>query len=157
MAYLDIIPLADAKLYLRIDDDMNEDDNQIVRMINASLSYIERYTNVILFAREKEYRFIDGLVSVYDAPINSVTTPIADLTTEDKTLHKNYCYSVGDNSLLTLNVGYADVADVPDELKEVAFEMIELMYYEKQTNKSHLNSLSSLSTMILNQYKRFIV
>ena len=71
MAYLDIIPLSDAKVYLRIDDDLTEDDNQITRMINASLSYIERYTNVILYDRDKEYRLINGCVRVYDYPVNS--------------------------------------------------------------------------------------
>ena len=36
MAYLDVIPLVDAKVYLRIDDDLTEDDNQIIRMIKGS-------------------------------------------------------------------------------------------------------------------------
>lgn len=157
MAYLDIIPLADAKVYLRIDDTLTDDDAQIIRMIKGALSFVERSTNVMLFAREKTYRFINGVVSVYDSPINSITTPTDDLTSETKTLYTNYCYSVGDNSLLTLNVGYADLTDIPQELIEVAYEVIELMYYEKQTNKSHLDSLSSLSTMILNNYKRFIL
>jgi len=157
MAYLDIIPLADAKVYLRIDDTLTDDDAQITRMIKGALSFVERSTNVMLFAREKTYRFINGVVSVYDSPINSITTPTDDLTSETKTLYTNYCYSVGDNSLLTLNVGYADLTDIPQELIEVAYEVIELMYYEKQTNKSHLDSLSSLSTMILNNYKRFIL
>ena len=157
MAYLDIKPLADAKVYLRIDDTLTDDDAQITRMIKGALSFVERSTNVMLFAREKTYRFINGVVSVYDSPINSITTPTDDLTSETKTLYTNYCYSVGDNSLLTLNVGYADLTDIPQELIEVAYEVIELMYYEKQTNKSHLDSLSSLSTMILNNYKRFIL
>ena len=64
MAYIDIIPLADAKVYLRIDDTLTEDDAQITRMINGALSYVERYTSHILYARDKEYRFIDGFVSV---------------------------------------------------------------------------------------------
>ncbi len=53
MAYLDIITLADAKIYLRIDDTLTEDDAQITRMIKASLSQIERITNYIFFARSK--------------------------------------------------------------------------------------------------------
>ena len=154
MAYLDIIPLADAKVYLRIDDDLTEDDAQITRMINGALSYIERYTNVILVAENKYYRLIDGFVRVYDYPINSEIT--ADLVVENKTLYNNYCLGT-DNALIGLNVGYTDVTDIPQELVEVAYEIIELMYYEKETNKSHLNSLSSLSTMILNDYKRFII
>ena len=154
MAYLDVIPLADAKVYLRIDDDLTEDDNQITRMIRASLSYIENYTNYILFARDKEYRLIDGCVRVYDFPINSEVT--LELESENKTLYTNY--SLGyTNDLITLNVGYVDPAEIPQDLIEVAYEIIELMYYEKETNKSQLNSLSSLSHMTLNQYKRFII
>ena len=154
MAYLDIITLADAKVYLRIDDTLTEDDAQITRMINASLSYVERYTNYVLFAKDKDYRLINGIVSVYDYPINSEVT--ADLTSENKTLYTNYTLG-SSNDLITLNVGYAVITDIPQELIEVAYEIIELMYYEKETNKSHLNSLSSISTMILNNYKRFII
>ena len=154
MAYIDVITLPDAKVYLRVDDDLTEDDNQITRMIRASLSYIENYTNYILFARDKEYRLIDGCVRVYDFPINSEVT--LELETENKTLYTNY--SLGyTNDLITLNVGYVDPAEIPQDLIEVAYEIIELMYYEKETNKSHLNSLSSLSHMTLNQYKRFII
>jgi len=154
MAYLDIIPLADAKVYLRIDDTLTEDDAQITRMIKGALSFVETWTNHILYARDKEYRLINGCVSVYDYPINSEVT--ADLESENKTLYTNYTLGTT-NDLITLNVGYVNVADVPQELIEVAFEIIELMYYEKETNKSHLNNLDSLSTIILNQYKRFIL
>jgi len=154
MAYLDIIPLAEAKVYLRIDDEMCEDDAQITRMINTSLSYVERYTNYLLFARDKQYRLINGCIRIYDYPINSEIT--ADLVVEDMTLHKNY--SLGsDNSLIELNVGYTDVADVPSELVEVAYELIESLYYEKETNKSIQSRISTISQMMLDQYKRFIV
>lgn len=154
MAYLDIIPLADAKVYLRIDDTLTEDDAQIERMIKGALSFIENWTNYILYARDKEYRLINGCVSVYDYPINSEVT--ADLESENKTLYTNYTLGTS-NDLITLNVGYSVTTDVPQELIEVAFEIIKLMYYEKETNKSHLNSLDSLSVMTLNQYKRFIL
>jgi hypothetical protein len=120
MAYIDIIPLADAKIYLRIDDTLTEDDAQITRMINAALSYVERYTNHILFAQDKEYRLICGFVSVYDHPVNSEVTD--DLVVVDKTLHKNYTLG-SDNALIELNVGYATAADVPDELVEVAMRL----------------------------------
>ena len=79
MAYTDIITLADAKTYLRIDDTLTEDDAQITRMIKASLSQVERITNHILFARAKSYIVEDYSVNVYDYPINSLTTPIIRL------------------------------------------------------------------------------
>ena len=56
-----------------------------------------------------------------------------------------------------LNVGYADVTDIPQELLEVAYTIIKSMYFEKESNKSVLDSLDSLSMMTLNQYKRFII
>ena len=154
MAYIDIITLADAKVYLRIDDTLTEDDTQITRMINAALSYVENYTNHVLFAKDKEYRLIDGCIRVYDYPINSEVT--ADLISENKTLYTNYTLG-STNDLITLNVGYMLPADVPQELVEVAYEIIESLYYEKDTNKSINSRMSTISQMMLDQYKRFIL
>jgi len=152
MAYLDVIPLVDAKVYLRIDDDLTEDDNQIIRMIKGSLSYIEQYTNIYLFDRDKTYNVQDNCVKVYDFPINSEVSTFTDK--EVKTLHTNY---TTDETTFTLNVGYEVVDDIPQELIEVAYTMIKSMYYEKEKNKSVLDSLDTLSMMTLNQYKRFII
>ena len=152
MAYLDVIPLTDAKVYLRIDDTLTEDDNQIIRMIKGALSYIEQYTNIYLFDRDKTYNVQDNCVKVYDFPINSEVSTFTDK--EVKTLHTNY---TTDETTFTLNVGYAVVDDIPQELIEVAYTMIKSMYYEKEKNKSVLDSLDTLSMMTLNQYKRFII
>jgi hypothetical protein len=152
MAYLDIISLIEAKNYLRVDSDLTDDDAQITRMIKAALMYVEKQTNHILVAQDREYRFINDEYRVYDYPINSEVTD--DLVSTIKTLYTSYSCS---EDTFTLNVGYADPLDIPEELKEVAFELIELMYYEKETNKSHLTSLSSLSKELLNSYKRFII
>ena len=152
MAYLDIISLTDAKTYLRIDDTLTEDDNQIIRMIKGALSYIEQYTNVILFARDKNYIVQDSFVKVYDYPINSEVSTYT--VKEVKSLHTNY---TTDETTFTLNVGYADVVDIPNELIEVAYVLIKNMYYEKENNKTLMESLDSLSIMTLNQYKRFII
>jgi hypothetical protein len=151
MAYIDVITLADAKLYLRVDDTLTEDDAQITRMINAALSYVENYTNHIVFARDKEYRLIDGCVRVYDYPINSEVT--ADLISENKTLYTNYTLG-STNDLISLNVGYA--SDVPDELIEAAYEIIDIYYYGKESGKT-MADLSPMSRQGLDQYKRFIL
>jgi len=157
MSYIDVIPLTEAKIYLRIDDTLTEDDAQITRMINGALSYIERWTNVMVFAREKTYKMVNGCVRVYDYPINSYTDPVeADLTIEEKTLYNNIGYG-NTTSNLTLNVGHVSPEDVPDELKEVALEIIDLMYYEHETGKKLDKDLSSLSINILNQNKRFLL
>ena len=153
MAYLDVITLADAKLYLRVDDTLTEDDAQITRMINAALSYVEKYTNVIVFARDKEYRTTSGCVRVYDYPINSEVT--ADLVVENKTLYTNYQLGIT-NDLIELNVGYALVADIPQELLEAAYEIIDIYYYGKESGKT-MADLSPMSRQGLDQFKRFLM
>jgi hypothetical protein len=152
MAYLDIIPLADAKVYLRIDDTLTEDDAQITRMIKGALSYIERTTNVMLYARDVIYNVSDNAVKVYDYPINSEVANVLD--SEVKSLYTNY---TSEESTITLNVGYVDVADVPQELIEVAYVLIKNMYYEKENNKTILDSIDSLTELTLSNYKRFIL
>lgn len=152
--YTDIISLADAKIYLRIDDTLTEDDSQITRMIKGALSFVEKYTNYIFFPRDKDYRLIDGCVRIYDFPINSEITN--DLEVENKTIYNIYSKGT-ENDLITLNVGYTDPVEIPQELIEVAYVIIKNMYYEKESNKSMLESLDSLSKITLDQYKRFIL
>lgn len=156
MAYLDIITLADAKTYLRIDDTLTEDDAQITRMIKASLSQIERATNYILFARSKDYVVENCSVNVYDYPINSLTTPTT-ATSVEKSIYTTYSTIVATDLKVTLNVGYVNPLDVPSDLIEVAFEMIDLMYYSPETGKSIKSDLSELSKMVLSNYKRFFI
>jgi hypothetical protein len=156
MAYLDIITLAEAKTYLRIDDTLTEDDAQITRMIKASLSQIERATNYILFARSKDYVVENCSVNVYDYPINSLTTPTT-ATSVEKSIYTTYSTIVATDLKVTLNVGYVNPLDVPSDLIEVAFEMIDLMYYSPETGKSIKSDLSELSKMVLSNYKRFFI
>ena len=156
MAYLDIITLADAKTYLRIDDTLTEDDAQITRMIKASLSQIERVTNYILFARSKSYVVENLSVNVYDFPINSLTSPTT-ATSVEKSIYTTYTTIVATDLKVTLNVGYSNASDVPSDLIEVAYEMIDLMYYSPETGKSIKSDLSELSKMVLSNYKRFFI
>jgi len=60
------------------------------------------------------------------------------------------CANITDLQLV-LNIGYADVANVPQDLIEVAYEMIDIMYYNKE------GKLSNLAKMTLDGYKRFII
>ena len=79
MSYLSIISLAEAKNYLRVDDTLTADDDQITNMINSALKYVEDWTNIILYAREKSYIVVGGSKRVYDYPINSVIKPSANV------------------------------------------------------------------------------
>jgi hypothetical protein len=155
MAYLDVITLAEAKTYLRIDDTLTKDDANITRMIISALTYVEKITNHIMYAQDKEFRFINGCVRVYDYPINNLITP-TDAVEYPFTLYSNYQNTSVDNTILTLNVGYADPLTVPQELREVAFEIIDIYYYGKETNKT-MADLSPLAMQDLVNNKRFIL
>ena len=169
MAYLDVIPLADAKVYLRIDDTLTEDDAQITRMIKGALAYVEQWTNVLVTRQAaKEYVITDRCVRVYDYPINSVVKGLddedADVTLtyetnynkELKHLYTNYFNIDGDAVKLVLDVGYTDAANVPSELIDVAYELIDNRYYGHEDGKGD-RGLSKESIDILNRHKRFLI
>jgi len=156
MAYLDVIPLATAKNYLRVDDSLTADDADITRMIHAALRHIEKETNILVYQRNVTYLAVNGCAKVYDAPITAVVTPTDydnDLT-ERYQNYNNYYYG-SDTFDLTLTVGYANPSDVPDELVQVALEMIDIMYYSPE--KSYKKDISELSKEVLNDLKRFIL
>jgi len=155
MAYTDVISLSEAKNYLRVDDTLTEDDNAIIRMINASLRYVENYTDVLVYARDVDYLVKEGVLKLYQAPLNTDLDTLTDYTYERKSLYTNICADNTDTVDLTLNVGYADPVNVPQELLEVAYEMIDLYYYGEKDGKPIAKKLSSLSIDALNSNKRF--
>jgi len=157
MSYLTVIPLADAKLHLRVDDTLTEDDAAITRMISTALSFVENWTYHFLYARSKTYTMVNGFVKVYDYPINSITTPAeADMDNEQMSSYKNFCYGI-ETSDLVLNIGYGDPLDIPQGLIDVALEMIDIMYYANETGKTVQKDLSPMSIMTLDQNKRFLI
>tara|TARA_R110000796_G_scaffold121328_3_gene235491 strand:+ start:586 stop:1062 length:477 start_codon:yes stop_codon:yes gene_type:complete len=158
MAYLDVITLAEAKTYLRVDDTLTDDDTQISRMIKSALSTIEKRTNILVYARSKNYLFQDYCVSVYDFPINSVTLPLTDdVTIVEKTLYTNYEAHKSTDKTLTLNVGYTDPLDVPYELIDCALQYVKYLYYEAETDKANKGLLPYWLQDIINQNKRYIL
>lgn len=148
MSYLNVISLQRAKDYLRVDIGFNDDDVQIESMIKASLRFIEKRTNHIMFEQDKTYTGVCQ-VKVYDFPINSiVTTPTP--------FNVNYSlFKIFPNDKeAVLNVGYA-VGEVPEDLIEAALQMLKVWYYEseKQVN----TTLIPMSVHeVLDVYKRFM-
>lgn len=162
MAYINVITLADAKNYLRIDDTLTDDDAQITQMISAALRYIENWTYIFVYKREKTYIMVNGCVRVYDWPINDIvdvdgeTLTDEDMSNEQKTLYKNFAYGA-DTIEMILDIGIELPANVPEDLKQVAFEIIDLLYYSHETGKTIKKDLSQLSLEILNFNKRFLL
>jgi len=159
--YLNVISIDDAKIYLRIDDTQNIDDKQIGQFIKGACMLVERYTNHILYARDKVYKMVDGKVRVYDFPIN---TDVDTLT-----LVKHYCYTLYTEFVskgtvngccaddLTLNIGYVNADEVPPALIDAIYQIIDQMYYQHQEGKKSTQEISELSYLILDEWKRFIL
>lgn len=129
MAYLDVLSLARVKDYLRVDSDLTDDDNEITSMIKAACLFVEKRTNHIFYAREVIYK--GNPVKVYDYPINDIVSPVDPVV-----IHYSLCDLYPNETEVTLNVGYEDPTDVPDELLQACLQMIKVWYYEseKQVN-----------------------
>lgn len=152
MNHLDVISLSTAKTHLRVDHDAS--DAEIKRMIKSALLYIEKYTNVYMVDRDKEY-FLDqcGDIRVYDYPINRVVTPV-DAKVIRKGLYN--LYSARGNTSITLNIGYSILDDIPSDLIDAALAMIDVWYFgsEKQVD----TTLIPMDVkQVLDTYKRFLI
>lgn len=144
--YTDIISLSDAKTYLGVDDTAR--DAEITRIINSALTYLERSTNVILFPRDKTYIYADGCVRVYDYPINSTTSTTHEV--EVKTLYSIYTDNGSEGVIL--NVGYTDPADIPADLIETGYAIIECLF-----EGGKLADLPTLIKTMIFSNKRFVI
>jgi hypothetical protein len=156
MSYLNVITLAAAKNYLRVDEGLTEDDARITSMIKAVLSMIERRTNVLVYARSKSYLVQDYEVRVYDFPINSLTSPTTAILVE-KELHNNYTTKLSTELKVVLDVGYADPLDVPAEIVECALEYLKYLYYDSETNSGASNKIPTYIEYMIESQKRFII
>lgn len=130
MAYTDVLTLDRVKDYLRVDLDLTEDDNEITSMINGACRFVEKRTNHIFFPREVTYNGACQ-VKVYDFPTNSVVTPTSPFV-----VHFSLFDIYPNETSVTLNVGYEDPTEIPDELLQACLQMIKVWYYEseKQVN-----------------------
>lgn len=148
MAYLSVIPLANAKTYLGVDDTSR--DTEITRMIEAALSLIEKRTNYIMVIGIKDYFYENGCAWVYDYPINASTIPDS-VTVTEKQLYSIYEDSNSSNDKITLNVGGTTI---PSDLKEAGYMLIEFYF----NNKEQIGGKLPIAVeQIINNNRRFII
>lgn len=153
MTYNEVIPLAEVKNYLRVDDDFKEDDLAIERMVRSALQFIEKRTNHIFqLQTAKEYfgspTKCSDYIDVYDYPI-TYTGDVIKLTYANKTRFK------ADNITLD-SVGYASREDVPDALIDAALQIIKVFYFEAE-KQSNTTLVPENVHQILGAYRRFTV
>ena len=149
--YTDIISLATAKLYLKIDAGQTATDNEITGMINSALSYIEKRTNHIFKTRAKLYYKDCALVQqvkVYDYPIQNID----DLVIQYRQL---YAIVPTVDDVVTLTCGYEDVDDIPPELIDCALQLINFWFYNSET-KNAMNTVPDFIAINIDVNRRFI-
>lgn len=149
-----ILPLAEVKRYLRLDDDFNDDNEDIERMIASALEYMEKQTNHVFRVQDKTYyntqsEYGCGSITIFDTPIN--TTEFGDKT---PLYFSGYVKFVNTESI-TVNVGYSNRVDVPSALIECALQMIKVFYYEAEKNVN-TTLIPENVNQIINSYRRFI-
>lgn len=160
-AYNEIITLENAKIYLRIDDNNNEDDFFIESCIVAAFQWIEKYTNHILITdTEKEYFPDNGYscsprkFSIYDFPIIDVMLPVDESLYTVKRFNLKTQYSSSEESI-TLRLGYTSVDEIPSAIIQAAYAIIQDWYYNSEkTSQSTL--VPDSVKFALNPYRRFI-
>jgi len=150
-AYTDVISLAQAKLYLKIDTLQTETDAEITSMIKSSLSFIEKRTGHIFKTRNKIYYScaLVNSVIVYDYPIDNTVTLLDIQYRQTNAIVPTVSGSV------VLTLGYTDVDDIPNELIDAALQLLKVYFYESETQQnSTLIPLSVMQAIDVN--RRFV-
>ena len=150
MTYLEVLPLAEVKIYLRLEDDFLEDDLSIERMIKSALQFIEKRTNHIFQLRENvTYSNECGKIVVFDYPVRFVNTDNVNILYYSDNI-KVFAESI------TANVGYLSLDDVPSALIDAALQMIKCFYFEAE-KQANTTLLPENVLQIINTYRRFTV
>ena len=153
MTYNEILPLAEVKNYLRIDDDFLEDDLAIERMVRSALQFIEKRTNHI-FEEKTDVEYLgsptqyNGFIDVYDFPF----------TYSGEAIRLDYSNKVRfkADSVVLDSVGYQNREAIPDALIEAALQMIKVFYFEGE-KQSNTTLIPENVHQILGAYRRFTV
>ena len=148
-AYTDVISLERAKLYLKIDSLQTETDDEITSMINSALSFIEKRTGHIFKTKTKTFyscALVESVI-VYDYPIIDAPTG-----TQVRALNSIVPTVSGS---VALELGYADVDDIPNELIDAALQLINFWFYNSET-KNAMNTIPDFVTTNIDICRRFV-
>lgn len=178
MDALDVLSLEDAKAYLKVDFD--DDDDLIESLIKAAVSLVEKTTEYRLYKRNEVIQTSKIGYTAFQFPLNGASVEAMDsqgtytIQTRYETLRtllfwgNGYWYTSYEdqffnpntyglsgcvtNYTLTLDVGYADTADVPTDLLTAIKQIITFTYENR--NESKLELPSNIS-MLMAPYRRF--
>ena len=151
--YENIISVAEAKKYLRLDEDFNEDDSDIERMIASALEYITKNTNYVFRVQNKTYRQdSDCNVIIYDYPVNTT-----DFSPNIPLYYSGYI-KFKNTDVVTASIGFTSKSDegFPSALIDCALQIIKVWYYSSETNENTTLLPQSVHEVI-RTYRRCII
>lgn len=182
MSPLDVMSLADAKQYLRVD--FSDEDDLITSLIYGAVGYVEQDTNYRLYQRlEVIYTTGKYYYTAFQFPLNAASvinqdssdTNIYTVKMKYEALRTilgwangfwywnawyqfftNYYYTIHADQcvtfILTLDVGYTDTTLIPNDLMTAIKQIISYTYENRDMSKV---DLPSNITMLLQKYRRF--
>jgi len=157
--YTDLISLATAKTYLRIDDDITGVDVEVGIMIDSACELIEQYTQVFLKPQSKTFYFnTQNYARVYAYPITAITAPASadDYEVTVKQLYSVYELNNTTLESITASIGHSDTTNVKAIFIQAVLETVKLWFYGSETETVMKGYVPSSVMAILSSERRFI-
>lgn len=157
--YVDVVSVREAKEYLRIDDDITENDVEIEGLINSACSLIENTTQVFLKPQNITYfENSEPCIRVYAYPITAVVEPTeaTDYDKTEKQLYSNYEILNSTVEKIVLTVGHSDTANIKPLFKTAIFETVRLWFYGSETETVNKGVIPNTVMAMISSEKRFI-
>lgn len=161
MNALNVVTLAQAKLFLRVDSDYTYDDTLIESLIKAAVQEVELKTLQILYQRTITTITRTGKCYLYEYPLLSVET-VVNTDAEEQTFEleetDNYTLVLSDASglqTITYVAGYGwdyeGGTEVPDAIQTALKEMITYLYENRDNPKTEYPAIVNI---LLAPYRR---
>jgi len=154
MTALDVISLEEAKAEL-VMTGIDDRDAEITRLIKTAIALVEKYTDYYLYEREITIDLTGCKTDITKYPITIVSvkheTDDLSYSIRQKVLSIDLtCYDWEDG-IITANVGFDDVTDIPQPLIDAAYKIITYLFENKDVYSAELPLDIQL---MLNQYRR---
>ena len=162
MNQLNVVSLAEAKLYLRIDPDDVLEDGLITSLIKSAVNQAEQFTLQVLWQRQlTAITPVTGALKIYEYPLISVETvvdPDMVVLTFETIETQGFTEVISDTAgfnTVTFVGGYGwdyeGGSEVPDDIETAIKEMI-AYYYENRDNP--VVGMPTIATLLLSPYRR---
>jgi uncharacterized phiE125 gp8 family phage protein len=162
MDQLNVVSLAQAKMWLRLDEDYDYEDGLITALIKSAVNQVEQYTLQVLWQRTlTEITDKTGNLKIYNYPVISIEDVVdKDLVAVDFEIEESQWYT----EVITDRPGFNTVSyvagydwnydggsDVPDDIETAIKEMITYLYENRDNPKEEM---PKVVTYLLAPYRR---